>query len=554
MNNNDYAQQQEESVDLQEYLRLLLRRKWIVITFFVVTVLTVTVGSFIMTPIYRATATLLIDVPAADVVAISNDNAVLGGTGYTSYREYYQTQLEVIKSQSIAKQVFADLDLGSNPDFAGAKDPIEAFIKRVKVEPLRDTRLAKVSFDDKDRELATRIVNYIATVYTQRNLAYIAMGENLNLLKNEYIKLQSRYTEFSKRYKGEHPRMIRLGQELAQMRERIDRETQESSIPVNVRANNVKIIDLADVPVNPVKPKKRLNVMLAVIMGLFGGVGLAFLFEHLDSTLKSPDDIERYVKLPFLGYVPSIISKNGKYTEDKKDRFVEIEPRSDVSESYRSIRTSIVCSVPEDKPLKSIVVSSPNPQEGKTLTLCNIGITMANAGDRVLLVDGDLRKPRIHKAFDLQNDTGLSDFLSRDIDFNDIVKPTALKNVSVVTCGSHPPNPAELLGAKKMKLFLEKAGEQFDRVLLDTPPVTPFTDAAILSRVCDGFILVIRSGMTRRDIIPRTKQILGDVNAKVIGVVANNVVSHKLGYYYYHYYHYNYYYSQKREDDRDDDA
>jgi len=554
MNDSEYIQQQDESIDIHEYLRVLMRRKWIIITFFVVTVTTVTVGSFIMTPIYRATATLLIDKPAQDVVAISNENAVLAGSDYMAYREYYQTQLEVIKSRSIAKQVFADLDLESNPDFSRAVDPIEAFIKRIKVEPLRDTRLARVSFEDKDKELATRIVNYIATVYTQRNLAYIATSENLNLLKNEYIKLQSKYSEFSKRYKDKHPKMIRLRQELEQMSERIAREAQEgaSSVPTSVRANNVKIVDLADVPVKPIKPKKRLNVLLSAIVGLFGGVGLAFLFENMDNTLKSPEDIERYVKMPFLGYVPSIISKNGEYTDAARDRIVQIEPRSNVSEAYRSIRTSVVCSVPEEKRLRTIVISSPNPQEGKTITLCNLGIAMANAGERVLLVDTDLRKPRVHKAFDFGNKFGLTDFLTRNADFDAIIKRTALDNLYIVPSGAHPPNPAELLGTKKMRLFLEKAAEQFDRVFLDSPPVTPFTDAALLARISDGFILVVRSGDTRRTIIPRTKQILSDVNANVIGVIINNVLHRKHGYYYYYPYYRRYYYdSQLKEEEED---
>ena len=382
MINDELTQQQqtEESIDIREYLRVIIHRKWIIITFFVVTVVTVTIGTLLQTPIYRATATLLIDMPPKDVVAMSGENAVLDSPGYMAYREYYQTQLEILKSSAIAKQVFADLALTNNPDFAGSKDPIEVFVKRIKIEPIRDTRLANVSFDDKDKELATRIVNYLSTVYTQKNLAYIAAGENLNLLKNEYIKLQSVYSEYSKRYKDKYPKMVRLKQEMEQMNKRIAEESQNPSMPVNVRVNNVKAVDFADTPVNPIKPKKRLNVLLAIVMGLFGGVGLAFLFENMDNTLKSPDDVERFIKYPFLGYVPSIVSKNGALSEIDKDRYVLVDPRSNVSEAYRSIRTSIICSVPQEKSLKTIVVSSPNPQEGKTITLCNMGITMANCG------------------------------------------------------------------------------------------------------------------------------------------------------------------------------
>ncbi len=518
-----------QEIHLTDYIKIIRQRKWAIITFFVITVCVVTIGSFLQTPVYRATVTMLIDVETPDMLSIK-DNIALGAPGYMAYKEYYQTQVEIIQGRSIANEVYDFFSLGGREEYAKAKDPIKVFLKKLKVEPVRDTRLLRIHFEDKDRQLATDIANKIAAIYAEKNLAYISTSENLNLLKNEYLKLQSKFSEYSKQFKDKHPKMIQLKQELAEMEGRINRE--KGPLTLNsLKANNVRIMDAAEVPKKPIRPNKRLNIFLSVVVGLVGGTGLAFFFEYLDNTLKTAEDVEKFTQFPFLGSVPTI---EGKYSELEKDKFVHLYTKTPISESYRAIRTSLMFSRSEANRIKNIIITSPSPREGKTTTLCNLGITMAHAGNSVLLVDSDMRKPRLHIVFNQKNDTGLSNFLTGQAAFDDIIKKTDIENLHVVTCGLHPPNPSELLGTKRMSEFLEKAGAKFDKILFDSPPITVVTDASVLAGMMDGTILVVESGKTSRTVTPRVKQLLKDAKAKILGVVLNSAHVERNKYYYYY--------------------
>ncbi len=546
-------QQPESELHLTDYLRIIKTRKIVIIIFFFVTVLVVTVGTFLTKPVYRATATLLIDLESPNVLT-TTDSVALGSTNYYAYKEYFQSQTEIIKSRSIARQVFKDLNLGQSEDYLGAKDPIGAFLKTIEAEPVRDTRLLLLHVDNKDPELATTIANRIAEVYVERNLFYITKSEVMNLLKNEYLKLQAKLSEYSKVYKDKHPKMIRLKQEISQMATRIKEEKERSvgydlarpsssvlndssgSVLAGLKANNISIQDRAEVPHVPIKPKKRLNILLAMVVGLFGGTGLAFFFEYLDDTVKGIEDIERLAKWPFLGNVPEIDTR-GKITELEKDLFTHIKPKDPIAEAYRTIRTSVLFSSTEEHPLKTIVISSPGPQEGKTTTLCNLGITMAQGQKRVLLVDADMRKPRLHEIFKKKNNVGLSNFLSGQAEFSRLAQKTEIDNLSLVSGGPHPPNPSELLSSHKVKEFMELAKLEFDFILFDSPPMAVVTDAVILSRAADGAILVLESGRTARRVLPRISQLLKDARIRIIGVLLNRISIERSSYHYYSYYY-----------------
>lgn len=527
-------QEQEIEINLKDYINIIRRRRWLIITVFVVTVCAVTIFTFLQTPIYRATTMILIDEESPDVLS-ARDGLALGAPGYISYREYYQTQLEIIKSRSIAEDVFSSLGLDKSPEYVEAKDPIKLFLTKLKVEPSRNTRLVNVSFEDKDKELATRVANMIANIYAARNLVDISKNENVNLIKNEYLKLQSKYQEYTKIYKEKHPKMVRLKEEISQMEERMKKEQEDPLKATGLKANNIRVIDRAEVPKLPARPKKLQNIIIAIIAGLLGGIGLAFLVEYLDNTIKTDDDVERYVKLPLLGHIP-VIDKS--FSELQKDRLVNVVPTSPVSEAYRAIRTSILFSAAKDKPLKDILITSTGPQEGKSLTACNLAITMAYSGNPVLLVDADMRKPRVHEVFKQEQDFGLSNFLAGQASLEDVIKKSDIENLSVVTCGHIPPNPSELLGTKRMKEFIEKARQKFSAVIFDSPPLTVVTDAAILSSVIDGTVLVINSKKTARPAVNRSKHILESSKANVLGVVLNSLHMDSGGAYYYSHYYY----------------
>jgi len=544
----------QEDLHLKEYVDVVKRRRDMIVTFFVTTVLVVTIGSFLMRPVYRATATLLID-PESPNVLTTTGMVAMQSQDYMAYKEYFQSQIEIMTSFSLARKVFDDLDLGKSRKYARAKEPIKTFLKTIRVEPVRDTRLLRLSADNTNPELAASISNRMAELYVMRNLYYISKSEILNLLKNEYLKLESRSAELAKVYKYAHPEMIKVKNEMTDILDRIERE-KKSVYDYNdieqylkrgaqhelsgFKANNISIQDPAQKPVIPIKPKKRLNILLSIIVGLLGGMGLAFFMEYLDDSAKTVEDVEAVMKWPFLVNVPEIGSGDGKgeVLEDiDKDLLVNSKPKDPIAEVYRSLRTRIFFSSTDERPLHSIMVTSPGPQEGKTITLCNLGIAIAQNNKKVLLVDADMRRPRLHNVFKkASNKVGLSNYLSGQCSFNDAIQKTDIEGVHLVSGGIIPPNPSELLASHKTKEFIAKAKETYDIVLLDTPPIGVVTDAAIASKAVDGTIMVIESGKTSKRILAHIYQLLTDAKARMAGIVLNRVSLASRDYYYYAYY------------------
>ena len=545
----------EENIHLKDYVNVVRRRIGIVVLFFITVVAVVAVGSFTMKPVYRATATLLVDIENPDVLTTSGVVS-LESRNYYAYKEYYQSQIEIITSRAIANRVFDEFNLLEKEEYAEAKDPLNNFLKTIKVEPVRDTRLLNLHVDNKDPMLAAEIANRIADIYVERNLYYISRDEMRNLLKNEYLKLDAKLSEYSKTYKDRHPQMIRLKEEMKEMIgaiEDVKKSTFEYDMSEDdfaakgeyplkgLKANNVSILDPAEKPVIPIKPKKKLYILLAAVMGVFGGIGLAFFFEYLDDTVKSVEDTEKLADWLLLGAVPEIGNVRKGFKKYEKGFLAHIKPKDSVVEVYRSIRTRLLFSLAEEKSL-TLAVTSPGPGEGKTTNLANLGTVIAHSAKRVLLVDADMRKPNLHKVFRKKNrgkksEKGLSDFLRGRAEFEDLVQETEIENIFLVNCGVCPPNPSELLSSGKMKEFVNSAKEKFDLVLFDTPPVAVVTDTVILSKLTDGLIIVIESGKTPKKVILRVSKILKDAKIKVIGAILNRISpkdsSHN--YYYRHY-------------------
>ncbi len=540
----------QEDLHLKDYIDVLRRSRSTVILFFVMTVLVVTIGSFIMTPIYRATTTILID-PESPNVLTTTGAVELQSQNYYSYREYYQSQAEILTSYTLIKKVFDEFGLDKTREYAKAKEPIKEFLKTIKVEPIRDTRLLKLNVDNKDPEVAAKIANRIAELYVMRNLYYISKNELANLFKNEYLKLESKLSEYAKIYKEGHPEMVKLRTELSEMIDRIGQEKKSvydygkieeylqygTSYPLSgFKANNISIQDAAVKPVIHLKPKKTLNILLAIIFGLFGGVGLVFFLEYLDDSVKAVEDVERITKWPFLASVPEI-DKDGTLKEAEKDVFVDIKPKDPISEIYRTIRTRMLFTAVDGKPVKAVMITSPGPQEGKTTTLCNLGIAIAQNRQRVLLVDADMRRPRLHETFGAENNKGLSSFISGQVPFDDVAQKTKIENLSIVSGGVVPPNPSELLASHKMKEFVAKAGEKFDFIMIDTPPIGLLTDAVIVAGLTEGVIMVIENGKTSKRILARVNQLLEHAKVKIIGMVFNKALIDDSSHYYYSYYY-----------------
>lgn len=329
---------------------------------------------------------------------------------------------------------------------------------------------------------------------------------------------------------------------------------EEAKIREAGQIGEVRIIDIALPPERPIKPKKKLNLALGGALGLLLGIGLSLLRERLDASIRTIEDMEN-LGLPFLGSIP-VIGGNGdrKKRGSKKgsSQIIDIkniasnlithfEPKSPISEAYRSIRTNIQFTRSEIPP-KTMLVTSSGPHEGKSTTAANLAITLAQMGTKTLLVDSDLRRPVLHSIFGLDKEKGLTHYLVGKADRDEIIKPTPVGNLSLITCGILPPNPSELLGSKRMSELVQELKSEFEMILFDSPPVIAVTDAVVLSTILDGVILVVCSGEISEDAVLRSTGLLSNVKAQLLGGILNKVnVERTYGsYHYYYYYHYYY--------------
>jgi len=235
------------------------------------------------------------------------------------------------------------------------------------------------------------------------------------------------------------------------------------------------------------------------VVGLTLGIGLAFLLEYLDNTIKFPEEVRNYLKIPYLGPVPAY-AIDGAAGGKPSDLITLKSPKPTASESFRGIRTGILYSS-ADRPPQVILVTSAGPSEGKTVCAANLAVTMAQSGSRVLLIDCDMRRPRVHKMFDQSRDQGLSSVLVGNVDVREAIINTGVENLDILPVGPIPPNPSEILGSRKMVDLIEGLKKDYVRIVLDSPPVTAVTDAVILAQEADGTLLVIRAGDTPRQIV-----------------------------------------------------
>jgi len=354
-----------------------------------------------------------------------------------------------------------------------------------------------------------------------------------------------------------------------------------------LRTSNIRVVDRARVPVRPSSPNKKRNLILALLLGLGGGIGLAFMFDLLDTSVKTSEDVERYGGLPTLGVVPkfSLEGTNKAYSLSRRIKAGKEAPRlgtgsgaggagaavtlpggevaagasapfvasvesaghpgtielvphffpnSRLAESYRSIRTALLLSS-ADRPVKTIAVTSAMPGEGKTVSVANLAITLAQSGKTVLIVDADLRRPRQHRLFKVKNTFGLTTYLTDSVEIKDVIKPTEIPNLFLVNAGPIPPNPAELLGSERMARFIRMMDEECDFILFDLPPMLEISDALVLGARVDGMILVVWGDKTSREALKKARERLDLLKVRTLGVVINNVSVPRYGYQYHYY-------------------
>ena len=312
---------------------------------------------------------------------------------------------------------------------------------------------------------------------------------------------------------------------------------------------NVSTVEEARVPREPIGPPRVRNIIIALLLSLGLGVGLAFLLDYLDDTLKSVEDVDRHLHLPTLAIIPAprearrLLGRNAPEPEPGTNTALALvsDVRSPVAEAYRHLRTSLLLSTPGQPP-KTVLVTSSQPSEGKTTTAVNIATMLAQTGADVLVLDCDLRRPRIHAHFGLKNTKGVTNYLSGETNVSELVQTyDKLPNLKVISSGPIPPNAAELLGSDEMRKLLYVLAENFTHIIIDSPPAISFTDASILSTMVDGVMLVVHGGRSSRAVVRRAKQQLQDVGAHLFGIVLNNVKLEGTDYYYYSGYYSGYY-------------
>jgi capsular exopolysaccharide synthesis family protein len=370
--------------------------------------------------------------------------------------------------------------------------------------------------------------------------------EECNRLALEQARSAATYN----RLRGEVERQRRLFDVLVERMREVDLDSDYVS-------TNVEIVESASTPMTPAHPRKGRIVLVAISLGLLLGVGLAFMLERMDDTIKTPDDLEERAGMPALGFVPAMVgnhSSNGDFR--RRARVCLLDPTCPAAESYRSIRTNIFYSLPADAS-KVLAVTSVGPGDGKTTFACNLSLAIAQSGKSALLVDADFRRPMVHHAFEMANDVGLSSVLVGEVPLTDAVQQAVygdeeMENLHILSAGPKPVNPVELLDSEAMRQFMRTAAEGYDRVVLDTAPMLLMADAAVLGALSDGVIMMVKSAVSTRALTARARERLAAVRARLLGGVVNELRVSRFGYYYSDYYHYvnygrNYYHSRAKQ-------
>jgi succinoglycan biosynthesis transport protein ExoP len=475
----------------------------------------------------------------------------------TSKLDELSKELSATEADRIQKEANYELAATGNPELM-ARSPSEM---------LGHLRERESSLKQEYVQLKTQFgAGYPKVVEVKNQLDEVQSDINAEVkrmatqIKNEYLAAQQRENMVLARMEGQKREANELNQNAIefnilkrdvdanrQLYEGLLQKLKEASLEAGMHSNNIRVVDSARVPLSPSSPDIPRNLGIGLILGLCGGVGLAFLLESLDNTVRTPEQAEIASGLPSLGVVPQFLRSESPRLQSTKltlaqgetsrsaELVAQLRPNSEAAECYRSLRTSILLSA-QDSPPKVLLVTSPLPQEGKTTTSVNCAIVLAQRGSRVLLVDADLRRPGVHRAFGFDRKGGLSTVLAGTTTLESVLKTYPLvPNLSILPAGPPPPHPAELLDASKMRSLIARWREEYDHVIIDTPPALSVTDPVILSVEADSIILVIRSGKTTKDALRRAGELLWQVNARVMGIVVNGIDLGSPDHYYYYY-------------------
>ncbi len=546
----------------REVLHILLKRRWVMalwLAFFLCIGLS---AAFMITPLYRSTTRLIIE--RDDPVVLSLQEVA---PMHSSADDYYQTQYKIIESRIIARQAMKaftpdeknrlmtggigellgrlESTFALSSDRPAAEDGyrmVDNFIGRVSVKPIANSRLVDVSFDSGDPGLSARAANAVASAYMDynRGVRLAAVNDAVKWLDNRITTERAKLEEWELKLKAheedlkglkpsdpkwsdryaEHQILARETENARRVYDLLFHRHMETALAKDIESGNVRVVDVAESTPDPWFPPKKTVIFLSLLFGLLSGTAAAFFSERVDDTIADPEQVDRELDLPLLGVLPRINQK-AEAEFDHPEIIVHNRPQSPSGEACKRIRTSIDFSTAKGPP-QVVLVTSPGQKEGKTLTSANIAAAMAQTGKKVLIVDCDLRKPRLHDLFGQDNDRGVSNILDGSLQGgNGLIKRPGLGELDVLPAGPVPPNPSELLGSKKMAALIRSLRKNYHVVILDTPPVNAVTDTQLLAGLADGVVMVLGANATRRGDAEEAAKAVSRAGGNLLGAVLN---------------------------------
>lgn len=563
-----------ESSETFDYIGLLTRRRWIIVASILLSFLASLIFLYLQVPIYRASAVVLIERERDSPTNYQNPGSI-----ERNRDDYYHTQFKLLQSYSLIERLHSKLNLTKDPEF-GDPDGVIKLQKAISVIPVMGTRLVNVGADSQSPEQSRTIANALADLFIEQNLesqlfisqevlkvlqtdaaggrkAYemmpaIVNNKLLQELKSQQVRLETQIGEVSQRYTEKHPAVQSLKSQLAMLRDRIDQETDravssfKTELSGQLKGNNARVVDPARLPRRPVKPNRKMFLFGGSALGVILGILIAFLLEMADQTIRTQEQVEQQLKQAFLAFIP--FSTPAKGTTSYADLLAPTQSLS--SEAIRNLRT-MVDFAQASTARSPVLITSTVQEEGKSHVSTNLSVAYAQLHSRTIIIDGDLRRPSLHRKFRTSNERGLSNFLASGEDarqLEDLLQPTDVKGLSLLPCGPRPPNPSELLNTPKVAAVLDWATKRFDRILVDCPPIFPISDTILWGRHIRHSIFIIRFGQTRTPAVREALRRLEVSGLKNLGVVLNAATATGLAYAPNGYHYYQYYRAYKEEE------
>ncbi len=586
----------EKPFDYKYYFSLFKKNFYVILTFFIITVTIASIYVAKMPDQYQAVAQLILERPSLDFVHEQG----LSQVEVESWTEdYYKTQIEIMQSNAVLQGVVKEkrlLDVfeTDNEEFA-----VNKLRFMLRVDRIRGSRLFNIRIIAAEPKLASDLANGVARAFIQKNFEYslyyakevlnwlpqegramdtitvkdpfggvrqmtrtevienlpaLQTDATLRELREKKNQQEAELTTLLRQYREKHPIVVKARANLKFLEESIRAEKNRIIENLKLQAegrmqvSQGRVIEEAKIPKAPIGPNRSRIVLIAGLAELLLSLILIFLIDYFDDTIHSLEDLERKgILLPFLGPLPLLRGK--RLADDQIPLITESDEKSELAEAFRYLRVAINFSAPAEA-LKTLLVTSCLPNEGKSFVAQNIAVSLAMDGNKTLLIDADLRRPVAHRKFRLDNTTGLSNYLTSNLDFDSVVKESFVENFFIVVSGPVSPNPAEILGSDRMKNFLAEARRRFDRVIIDCPPLTGIGDGLVVGSLIGHVIIVISSGRTPADLIHHTQRQLEKTGTKVIGTILNRVDMEKERYggYTKHYYQTYHRYYRKKDD------